>query len=177
MGPQLNDPKVKALLDILPDCRGMSQLPQRSLPHSVEYGLLTIDVVCVALINKLLAMDSHMMLVLSSTHRNYLTYFDGFRSDAHLNRLRAYLTALGLDVPVMFDITPKLYVERGAEVAEFIMQNESLNINEYVIIDDSTDFYSEQPLVKVDPIHGFLFDDFASCIRLLSLPAPSQMII
>lgn len=169
IGPQENDPKVRALLEILPDHKG--------LPYSVAYSLSTVDIMCVALVNKLLALDHRMMLVLSSSHRGYLTYFDQFGSPPHLERLRVYLTALGINVPVMFNITPKLHTERGTEVEQFILQNDVLNIEEHVIIDDSPDFHPGQPFVETDPHHGFAYQDYVQCTMHLALPVPSQIII
>lgn len=146
------------------------------LPYGVKYGLLTVDSVCVELINRLFDMDPDMWLVLSSSHRTYLSHND-FGSASHLSRLRLYLDTMGFRTPRNFSITPKLYLERGAEVDKWLELNAELNIEHYAAVDDSPDFFRWQPVVYTDPHVAITFENFCELTKLLNLQVPSQIII
>lgn len=146
------------------------------IEYFAEYALRCTDPVCVALVNKLIK-KSDAALVLSSSHRSL--FFDSIvprGSDAHLSRLRMYLTAMGLQVPTNFGITPSLHGNRGNEIDTWIkLAHEKQIINgdyEYVILDDSNDMLKEQNLVLINPDQGISFTDYAKACELLAIPNP-----
>ncbi len=146
----------------------------------VLYALKTVDIVCVALINRLFEeiekSGCEPIFVLSSTHRKYL--IDGiYGSKDHLNRLREYMKAMGFKVPQKFDVTEVLHEPRGNEVSQWMNTNGFDDISDkYVIIDDSRDFAAYQPLVRVDASIGFSFENFAEASKYLGLRVSNILI-
>ena len=154
------------------------------LDYGVKFGLMTVDPVCVALVNKLLeAPDTG--LVLSSTHRKFLCHSKvPFRSDEHHRRLRLYLTALGINVPSFFSTTPVLNKARGWEIDAWLNHayeedifDDSCGDDRYVILDDAADMLEIQPLVRVDANHGFSFENYAEACKLLGLKEPGLILL
>lgn len=160
---------------------------ESELEYGVAFGLKTVDPVCVALLNKLLesaeASDEEgAALVLSSTHRKYLYNSKApYGSTEHLRRLRLYLTALGVNVPEAFSITPILHRSRGHEIETWInMSYENGMFDDddlYVILDDAADMLAGQPLVRCDPVHGFSFDDYVEACKHLGLKEPGLILL
>ncbi len=146
------------------------------LEYGVTFGLKCVDPICVALVNRLLE-DSGATLLLSSTHRKYLTGDSApYGSEAHLGRLRRYLEIMGFTVPRSFSITPDLHRPRGEEVQEWIAcQLEE--VERYVILDDGRDFGADQPLVWCDPEYGIDFANYAEACRLLGTNAPGLILL
>jgi len=155
---------------------------REGLDYGVKFGLITVDPVCVALVNKLLTAEEGIGLVLSSTHRKFLCHERvPFRSAEHLRRLRLYLTAMGFKVPEFFSATPVLHKNRGYEIDEWLNHawEEGLfdDGDRYVILDDAADMLPEQPLVRIDPTHGFSFNDYAEACKHLGLKEPGLVLL
>lgn len=74
-----------------------------------------------------------------------------------------------LDPPVL-DITPVLSTIRGEEVTRWL-ENTQHNIQQYVIVDDDTDFYGDQHerLVLVDGVSGLTLNDAIAMIDILGI--------
>lgn len=150
------------------------------LPYGVRFALRTNDHVCAALVNKLIA-ESGAYLVLSSTHRMHFREKYGYGSAQHLFTLRLYLLALGIKINVdqdgnpLFGITPTLGRPRGEEVQQYLQDHDG--IEEYVILDDSTDFFDHQPLVRCDAAVGMSFENYADACKLLAIPAPGLILL
>lgn len=157
------------------------------LDYGVKFGLITVDPVCVALINKLFE-DTDVGLVLSSTHRKFFVTegVNGcqpvkFRSEEHFRRLRLYLTAMGFKVPNYLSATPVMHGTRGKEIDSWLSMAWENSIYDdgdpYVILDDSADMEPGQPLVLVDPVHGFSFDNYAEACKHLGLKEPGLVLL
>lgn len=155
--------------------------PDDALEYGVRFGLLTVDPICVELINQLLDQPG-VGLVLSSTHRKFLCHSKvPFRSPEHLRRLRLYLTAMGFRVPELyFSATPVNHMGcRGDEIETWLNMawENGIDVSEYVILDDAADMLPGQPLVRVDPEHGFSFSDYAKACRALALKEPGLILL
>ncbi len=126
-----------------------------------------IDPVAVGLVNKVLYHCD--TLVLSSTHRKFFAD-RGYGSADHLSNLELYLTDMGIKLPMYFSITDDDInsSHRGAQVHNWIIKY-NINNAKYVIIDDSTDFYDHQPLIKTDPDDGFSFKDYRKALQLFGV--------
>ena len=147
-------------------------------PYGARHALRTVDPVCVALVNKLLAADEKIWLVLSSTHRLHFRE-SGYGTVEHLRKLRAYLTTMGFTVPANFDITDNLGTQRGVEVAAWIDDAEikrSEIVNDYAILDDGKDFEYYQNLVWCDPTHGIGFKEYADACKCLAIQEPGMIL-
>jgi HAD domain in Swiss Army Knife RNA repair proteins len=150
------------------------------LDYAVSFGLRTADPVCVALLNKLL--DDDIGLVLSSSHRGLLWHSKvPFGSTEHLRRLRLYLTAMGVEVPHFFSVTPMLHKRRGDEIAQWVEQaledGTMLPDEPWVILDDSADMLDDQPLVLVSAEHGFSHSNYLEACLHLRLPKPPSILL
>ena len=162
------------------DCRDDS-----GLDYGVEFGLMTVDPVCVALVNKLLDAEPNIGLVLSSTHRKFLCHSKvPFRSPEHLRRLRLYLTALGINVPDFFSTTPVMDKKRGYEIDAWLNHayeegifDDTCGEDRYVILDDAAVMLDIQPLVRVDATHGFSFENYGEACRRLGLKEPGLVLL
>ena len=128
------------------------------LPYGAKFALLTADPTCVGLLNRLLR-ETDAKIVLSSTHRsNFTSRPDGgmsFGSAEHLHYLDIFLTAMGVQVNDRLIGVTQQYSggTRGDEVQKYI--DDHFEIDEYIILDDSTDFNFNQPLIRCDPHNGF----------------------
>lgn len=147
------------------------------LEYGVKSGLKTVDPVCVALVNKLLATEEPIGLVLSSSHRRFFCCSRvPYGGAEHMRRLRLYLQAMGVNVPTFFSITGNGCTTRGAQVEEWLnlaIDGEIVKDGEpYVILDDSADFMAHQPLVLCDPDHGVSFANYSEASKLLGLKGP-----
>ena len=126
----------------------------------------SIDPVAVGLVNRvLLYCDT---LVLSSSHRKFFCSVSEYGSSTHLKELENYLISMGIKLPLYFSITENdnTSSHRGNQVHNWIVKY-NINNSKYVILDDSTDFYNHQPLVKVDPDNGFSFSNYREALKLL----------
>lgn len=147
------------------------------LPYGARYALRTVDLICVALVNKLFdeakAAGDKIMFVLSSTHRQHF-HHGAYGSEDHLFRLREYLTLMGFKIPESFAVTEYLGMKRGYEIKKFIEDN---NVNDYVILDDGTDFLQGQNWVHVDACIGFSFENYVDACKFLALKEPGTILI
>lgn len=129
----------------------------RGLPYIVEDTIMTIDPVCVGLVNRLID-KSGAVLVLSTSHRTlFMNINVPLGGTEHLILLSHYFKVLGITAPI-YGITPLLYRSRGVEVDAYLQENPQ--IGSHVILDDSRDFKPDQPLFWVDPKYGFSADDY-----------------
>jgi len=144
-----------------------------TVPYGAEHAMKCVDPVCVALVNKLIACDERIGVVLSSTHRRHF-HHGSYGSAEHLQRLRVYLGAMGFKLPAHFNVTECLERPRGSEVQQFL---ENVVVNEYVILDDGTDFKQGQPLVRVDPVVGMDFNNYVDACKFLAVPEPSTILL
>ncbi len=154
---------------------------EEGLDYGVRFGLHCADPVCIALINKVLEQPD-VGLVLSSSHRKFLCHSKvPYASPEHLRRLRMYLDAMGFHVPEFFSITPILHRQRGYEIEEWMniaYENGIVDDGDpYVILDDAADMLPSQPLVRIDPTHGFSFDDYAETCKHLGLKEPGLVLL
>jgi len=163
------------------DEEDFDMVDEDGLEYGARFGLQTVDPVCVALVNKLLEADPEMGLILSSTHRKFFCHSKvPYASPEHLRRLKLYLTAMGLEVPSHFGVTPVLHRPRGEEIHAFIDRwTEDFNAFDptYVILDDSNDMLLGQPLVLVNAEHGLTFSNYAEACRLLCLKEPGLVLL
>lgn len=70
-----------------------------------------------------------------------------------------------LDLPIIGRTPDSIYGFRGGEVKQFLEENYP-NIEGYVIIDDESDFYPDQPLVKTNGKEGFGFTDADKVMKI-----------
>lgn len=117
------------------------------LPYGPSFTIDTIDPVCVALVNRMLAKEPKLRIVLSSSHRssfcgsNYNNI--AFGSESHLDVLRVYMRALGFvgtPLQLIHDVTPRLYIQRGKEVKRWLADNQICGITHHCAVDDGADF-------------------------------------
>lgn len=134
------------------------------MPYGPSETINTIDAVAVDLVNRLLR-KSEAQLVLSTSHRSFFLS-EGFRSQSHLYALNLYFTTIGIEHPI-FDITPKLHVQRGLEVAHWLDEQTELSISHYVILDDAKEFHPLQTFVWCDPQIGFSAANYFECCKHL----------
>lgn len=158
------------------ECRDAS-----GLDFGVREALVTHDPVAIALLNQVLR-DPDVGLVLSSSHRMFLCHAGvPFRSSEHLRRLRLYLTALGVEVPTMFDATPVMHTKRGNEINAWLSHAYEEGIvsdgDPYVIVDDASDMLDGQPFVRTDPAYGFSFNEFSEVCYHLGLKEPGLVFL
>lgn len=142
--------------------------PKYSLMAS--YALKHADPVSIALVNKLL-IDSKSDLVLISSHRENFTNLP-FRSKEYFKVLREFLTEMGLVVAGYLSATNILHTIRGKEVDEWMCMayENGIDVDNYVILDDSNDFLPGQNLVLCDPDQGFTFKNYIQAMKLLNVP-------
>jgi hypothetical protein len=161
------------------DSREIAELESKigPLPYGARYALRTMDMICVALVNKLFdeakAAGDKIMFVLTSTHRTHF-HHGSFGSEGHLDRLRAYLTLMGFKIPENFAVSEVLGMKRGYEIKKFIEDN---NVGDYVILDDGTDFLQGQNWVHVDPSIGFSFENYVDACKFLALKEPGSILL
>lgn len=146
------------------------------LAFSVKMSLECVDPVCVALLNIILRADKELVLVLSSSHRHFF-YSNKvpYQSPEHLNRLRLYLRALGIEVPARFSITGREAASRGEQIKLWLDAATKTTWfqpdHRYVILDDGTDMLKGQPHVKTDADIGLSFSDYRiACAHLGIIP-------
>lgn len=158
VGPQ-RTPEIKEFLQMIEN-------------HSVyvRHQFEMVDPVSVALINRIIRKID--MLILSSTHRKFLDDdTTEFGSEEHLSRLRKYLSCMGFFVPPLFSITPDYYgsEKRGVEVRDWLNSLNTPDIDDYIIIDDDSDFLPGQPLIKTDDMNGFSFKNYQESCKVLGI--------
>lgn len=131
-----------------------------STSHGLTFTATTIDPTAVALIDRLLERDEDLRLVLSSTHRFYLSSnLTIFLTREHISRLGAYLYALGIQLAPerLVGATPDYASNeigsrrRGAECAGWLAHARSLGftITHSVAVDDGGDFTEEDGVTLV----------------------------
>ncbi len=155
---------------------------ETGLEFGARFGLHTVDPICVALVNKLLEADETVGLVLCSSHRRFFCNIKvPFGGVEHLRRLRMYLTAMGVRVPRFFSVTGNGHTRRGEQVEQWMQfaQNDGLvdDGEPYVILDDSSDFMTFQPLIRCDPDYGLSFANYAEACKLLGLKEPGIVLL
>lgn len=153
----------------------------------------TIDPVAVGLINRLLKRDEELKIVLSSSHRTLFcgdkfqlvepfrrrassTGLIDFGSALHLDMLVMYLQALGLDITsdTLYDITPRLFEERGKEIKQWL-DICPYPIEDYVVLDDGGDIQPHVPN-HVQPTDGLNAAHYYELCRHLNM-SESKIII
>jgi hypothetical protein len=137
------------------------------LPVISQAALDCVDPLAVGLVNHL-TQATGARLLLTSSHRSGFAEGCGFGSPEHLARLSLYLAALGLRAP-LHGVTPVLHRPRGEEVAAWLAAQDA-DAPRLALLDDSADYLAGQPLVRVDPEHGFSFSNFVAASRLLGVP-------
>lgn len=143
------------------------------LPYGPSYTLDTLDMVAVDLINRLLAKEPKLFIVLSSSHRSFfcgMNYPVGgetqFNSPEHIMSLRMYLSALGIDGWRLHGITDRLHVRRGLEVRKYL--EEHPEITHHAAVDDGGDFEKyDCTLVQTDATEGLSSKDFFALAKTL----------
>lgn len=146
----------------------MRMLCAGDLPYGIKQSLDTVDPVAVDLVNRLLAKDEDLRLVLSSTHRSYFAsvYGSQYGSGEHLAALRTYLKALGLMADRLIDVTPQLHTFRGTECRKWL--EEHREVQYACALDDGADFAKGDCYhVLVNPAIGFSADDYYQVCRYL----------
>lgn len=157
-------------------------ITDNGLEYGARFALETVDPVCVALLNRLLEQSDDIVVVLSSTHRRFFCHSKvTYGSNEHLRRLRLYLGAMGVKVPEAFSVTSNTYKPRGEQIDEWLNHAYENGIYDdgdlYVILDDSTDMLPNQPLIRIDPEHGFDFADYAEACKHLGLKEPNVVLL
>lgn len=78
------------------------------------------------------------------------------------------IEANGWRNPPIEGCTPRLSGFRGEEVKE-CLNGFSIPLERYVAIDDESDFYPDQPRIKVDPVVGFTLYNAIDAIDILGV--------
>lgn len=148
------------------------------LPYGAKFALQCADPVAVGLVNRLLK-ESEAGLLLMSTHRKHFSDNIQYGSNQHLEYLRLYLTAMGINVPEMFSITAALHRQRGEEVENWMNMawENGIDVESYVLLDDGSDFLDGQPLVLCDANDGFTFKKYVEACKLLGTKEPGLILL
>jgi hypothetical protein len=164
---------------------GMQQLAVQSLklefavedelPYGPSFTIDTIDPVCVALVNRMLAKDQNLRIVLSSSHRSMFCGDNyngiGFGTQTHLDVLRQYMRALGFigtPLQLIHDVTPRLYIPRGKEVKQWLAQNGHYQITHHCAVDDGGDFEpGDCNFVQTNGTLGLRSDEYFKIVKHL----------
>jgi len=80
--------------------------------------------------------------------------------------------AYGWKQPPILDVSGEKHSHRGENVKHNLTT--WTGITDYVCIDDETDFYDDQPLVKVDSVIGFTIKNAIKCIEILGNDYPEK---
>jgi hypothetical protein len=85
---------------------------------------------------------------------------------------------MGVNVPRTFSATARLHKERGYEVDDFLCHayENGIDIDRYIILDDSKDFLPGQPLIWCDPEYGFSYANYVEACKQLGLQEPSVIL-
>jgi len=149
------------------------------LPYGPTFTIQTINPVAVGLVNRMLAKDLDLHIVLSTSHRSMFSGSNykingreiAYGSDEHFEVLRAYMRALGLVAPpdrLVAGITPRLYIERGKEVRQFL--DEHPEIERHCAVDDGGDFKpSDCNFVRTDPKVGLTGEKYFEIVKHLAI--------
>lgn len=148
------------------------------LPYGAKFALQCVDPVAVGLVNRLLR-ESEAGLLLTSTHRKHFDENAPYGSGKHLDFLRLYLTAMGVQVPEFLSITSSLHKTRGEEVENWMNMawENGIDVDAYVLLDDGADFLDGQPLVRCDATLGFTFEKYAEACKILGTPGPGLILL
>lgn len=134
------------------------------LPYVGIMALSTVDPIAVGLLNRLIR-ESEALVILCSSHREFMVEDSGYGSLTHILRLNKYLEDMhirgGID-----GVTPVLHGPRGLEVQAYVIEHE---IENYIILDDSSDFLPGQPHIKVDPAIGLSAQNYYEACKLLGI--------
>ena len=137
-----------------------------------SFALKHADPVSIALFNRLLD-ETGAGLVLSSSHRMNFSEL-GYGSVEHLQKLRNFLNAMGVNVPEFFCITPRAHAIRGKQIELWLAAFDG-EVS-YVILDDGRDFNENQPLVWCDPKYGFTFEEYREASNILGTNVSSILL-
>lgn len=102
-------------------------------------------------------------IVISSTWRigRKVEWFDGFFS------------SFGWFQPPVIGLTPRRArigsIGRGDEINDWLDDHNDLNIEQYVIVDDDSDFYDDQPFVQTNGVYGLTLKETIKMIDVLGL--------
>lgn len=145
-----------------------------------------MDKTAVAMVNRLCD-ENDLFIVLSSSHRyDYLhpqtvAVEGGFSRDkVDLFRMGIYLESLGLSYIRIIDATPDITTPtrtRGDEINRWLELNETLNIENFIILDDVDQFHGVTQFhgdlaahfVKCDGHEGFSFKNYRECEKILGI--------
>jgi hypothetical protein len=107
-------------------------------PYWMKFTKCTIDEVSVGLLNRILV-DFDAKIVLSSTHRMHFP-----DSEYKLAQIQDYLSAFGVHGGRCIGYTDRLNSIRGVEIKLWIDSHPEIEVENMVILDDSSDFLPEQ---------------------------------
>ena len=146
-----------------------------ALPYGPSFTIDTIDPTAVALVNRLLEKEPELRIVLSSSHRSMFCGGEynniAFGSESHLDVLRNYMRALGFvgkPLQLIHDITPRLFIRRGAEVKQWLEQNAVYQITHHCAVDDGGDFEpNDCNFVQTNARIGLTSDEFFAITKHL----------
>lgn len=130
-------------------------------PYGVRFAKATVDPVSVGLLNRVLR-DFDAKIVLSSTHRSH------FGEPNKLQKIQEYLTSLGVEGDRCIGFTPSLHTIRGIEIQAWIDDNPHNQIENMIILDDSSDFLPVQKEFHVycEGGHGISEENYRHMTRL-----------
>jgi hypothetical protein len=145
------------------------------LPYGPSFTIDTIDPVCVALVNRMLAKEPKLRIVLSSSHRSMFCGDNyngiGFGTESHLDVLRQYMRALGFigtPLQLIHDVTPRLDIPRGKEVKQWLEQNAIYDITHHCAVDDGGDFEpGDCNFVQTNGTFGLRSDEYFKIVKHL----------
>lgn len=145
------------------------------LPYGPSFTIDTIDPVCVALVNRMLAKEPKLRIVLSSSHRSMFCGSNynniAFGSESHLDVLRVYMRALGFvgtPLQLIHDVTPRLHIPRGKEVKRWLADNQLYDITHHCAVDDGGDFEpSDCNFVQTNGTLGLRSDEYFQIVKHL----------
>lgn len=147
------------------------------LPYGPSFTIDTIDPLAVSLVNRLLAKEPELRIVLSSSHRSMFCGSNynniAFGSESHLDVLRVYMRALGLvgtPLQLIHDVTPRLYTKRGKEVLSWLRDNAVYDITHHCAVDDGSDFDPvDCNFVQTNATIGLTSTEFFSIVKHLAI--------
>lgn len=152
--------------------------PLRDLVYGAKLGFIgemalrTVDPIAVGLLNRLIR-ESEALVILCSSHREFLVEDTNYGSFTHILRLNKYLEDMNIKGGID-GVTPVLHGPRGLEVQTYVIEHE---IDDYVILDDSSDFLPGQPHIKVDPSIGLSAENYYEACKLLGIATSSILTI
>jgi hypothetical protein len=130
-------------------------------PYWLKITRCTIDPVAIDLVNRICD-KCDAKLVISSTHRKHFK-----DADDKLALMQDYFYKLGLRRNLVIGWTESLHTIRGIEIQEWLERHPE--VNNYVILDDSSDMLPEQMefFVRCDGKVGVSSENYFQMLRIL----------